>query len=161
MKIIPNQNRSDASMILEAISEGIQGFIKGQAIIALIMAICVMVAMKILGLNLIIVAVLYVFIAMIIPVVGPIICVIVPLLIAASTSLSLFIILAIILFVLSQIIVNVVQPKVLSKSLGIHPVIVVLAVIIGAQLFGFVGALLALPVASIIQSLLIHYYRYL
>lgn len=156
---LPEHFRKDFVIVSESITEGLQGFIKGQTIIALIMAVCTMIVMKALGLNLIVVAGLYTFIAMYFPVIGPPISIILPLLLAATASFTAFIILAICLIIISQVVVNVIQPKVLSKSLGLHPVLVVLAVLIGGEMFGFAGALLALPAASIIQSLLIHYYK--
>jgi len=156
-KIIPEQFRDDYEVITKSVTEGIQGFVKGQTIVALILALLTMIAMRVLGLNLIIVSGVYVFICMYIPVAGPVISVILPLMIAATVSINLCIVLAIILIVLIQVDVNIIQPKVFSKSLGLHPLLVILSVLVGAQLFGFLGALLALPAASIIQSLLIHY----
>jgi predicted PurR-regulated permease PerM len=158
-KILPPNVKPDFLVVTDSISEGIQGFLKGQTIVALIIAVCTMIIMRILGLNLIIVAGLYVFICMYFPMIGPIIGPIVPLLIALTTNLTVFIILLIAIVILMQIVINFIQPKIFSKSLGLHPVLVVLSVLIGAQLFGFAGAILALPAASIIQSLLIHYYK--
>jgi len=47
-------------------------------------------------------------------------------------------------------------PRFVGKRIGLHPVAVLLAVMAGAQLFGFMGILLALPVATIVMVLLRH-----
>lgn len=158
-KIIPPQFRDDYILITNSINQGIQGFIRGQTIIALIGAVVTMIVMKILGLEFILITGIYVLIAMYFPIIGPLIAAILPLLIALTHSSFDFIFLAIFLFLAMQFILNVIGPKVLGKSLGLHPVLVVLAFLIGAQLFGIMGALLALPVAAVIQSLLINYFE--
>ena len=47
-------------------------------------------------------------------------------------------------------------PLLVGDRIGLHPVAVIFAVLAGAQLFGFVGILLALPVAAILAVLLRH-----
>jgi len=45
-------------------------------------------------------------------------------------------------------------PKIVGDSVGLHPVVVMLALVVGANLFGFLGILLAVPVAAVLQVLL-------
>jgi predicted PurR-regulated permease PerM len=45
-------------------------------------------------------------------------------------------------------------PKIVGDSVGLHPVVVMLALVVGANLFGFLGILLAVPIAAILQVLL-------
>lgn len=47
-----------------------------------------------------------------------------------------------------------VQPFVFSKSVDLHPVIIILLIITGSQLFGIVGMLLAVPIAAVIRTLI-------
>jgi len=57
----------------------------------------------------------------------------------------------------------VLTPKLVGDKIGLHPVAVMFAVLAGGQLFGFLGILLALPVASVVMVLLRHVhdlYRY-
>jgi predicted PurR-regulated permease PerM len=51
---------------------------------------------------------------------------------------------------------TVLTPKLVGDKIGLHPVAVIFSVLAGGQLFGFVGILLALPVASIVMVLLRH-----
>ncbi len=48
---------------------------------------------------------------------------------------------------------NVITPKVLGERLGLHPVVVLLALLVGGDLFGFLGILLAVPAAAVIKVL--------
>lgn len=53
---------------------------------------------------------------------------------------------------------TVLTPKFVGENIGLHPVIVIFAVMAGGQLFGFFGILLALPVAAVLSVFLRHFY---
>ena len=56
----------------------------------------------------------------------------------------------------------VLTPRFVGERIGLHPVAVIFAVMAGGTLFGFVGVLLALPVAAVVMVLLRHaHHRYL
>ena len=60
-----------------------------------------------------------------------------------------------VLFIVIQLIESfLLTPKLIGNRLGLHPLTVIFSVIVGGQLFGFLGVLLALPVASISLALL-------
>ena len=52
---------------------------------------------------------------------------------------------------------NFLNPKIMGDAAKIHPVLVVFALIAGEHSYGLVGALFAVPVASIIQTIFIYY----
>jgi predicted PurR-regulated permease PerM len=54
---------------------------------------------------------------------------------------------------------NFLNPKIMGDSAKIHPVLVVFALIAGEHSYGLVGALFAVPVASIIQTIFVYYRR--
>ena len=88
-----------------------------------------------------------------IPVVGPLLSAIPAIAVAASVSWNkaLFVI---IFFVLQQQFENhVLVPKVMERQVGVSPVTVIVALLIGGNLLGIVGAILAVPTAAIIQVL--------
>jgi len=90
----------------------------------------------------------------IIPFFGPIIAII-PVLgvtaVAASDRL-LWVFIATIL--LQQVALNVISPRIMSKSIGIHPIFVFFSLLLGAKIAGFWGVVLAMPVAGILNSLI-------
>lgn len=50
-------------------------------------------------------------------------------------------------------------PWLVGEKIGLHPVAVIFAVLAGGQLFGFVGILLALPIAAVIAVVLRHVHQ--
>jgi predicted PurR-regulated permease PerM len=58
-----------------------------------------------------------------------------------------------------QLEANFLNPKIMGDAAKIHPVLVVFALIAGEQSYGLVGALFAVPVASIIQTIFVYFRR--
>ncbi|MCA9778032.1 MAG: AI-2E family transporter [Candidatus Eremiobacteraeota bacterium] len=61
-----------------------------------------------------------------------------------------------VLFVIQFLLGNIVEPKVLGRTLSLHPVIVLLALLIWGTLWGPVGAVLAVPITATLQIILEH-----
>jgi predicted PurR-regulated permease PerM len=55
---------------------------------------------------------------------------------------------------------NVIQPRIQSRAVNVHPFVVLLSVLFGATLFGVLGALLAIPLAATLQIAGREYLRY-
>ncbi len=74
---------------------------------------------------------------------------------------SLFMVMkVVILFVVVQFIDgNIVQPRIVGESVGLHPVIILLALFLGAALMGFYGLVFAVPVAAVLKVLVIEIYH--
>ena len=59
---------------------------------------------------------------------------------------------------LNQLFDNIVNPKLVGKAVGLHPALAILALLIGASMFGIVGMILAVPVAASIQIVVLEFY---
>jgi predicted PurR-regulated permease PerM len=86
-----------------------------------------------------------------IPVVGPILSAIPALAVAATISIQKMLA-VLIFFILQQQLENhILVPKIMSRQVGVSPVTVIVALLIGGDLLGIVGAILAVPTAAILQ----------
>jgi len=57
------------------------------------------------------------------------------------------------LYIAIQIVENVLLvPKIMQKEMGLHPIIIILAIVVGGQLGGILGIIIALPLAVVIQE---------
>ncbi|HPN79542.1 AI-2E family transporter [Dokdonella sp.] len=73
---------------------------------------------------------------------------------------SYHVVLVLIVFVVGQLLEGyVLVPKLVGDKIGLHPVAVMFAILAGGELFGFVGVLLALPIAAIVMVLLRYAYE--
>jgi predicted PurR-regulated permease PerM len=96
-----------------------------------------------------------------IPYVGPILGAIPALLVALVTDPLDVLWLGIFFIALQQIEGHIVAPQIFGHTLRINPLLVIFALALGAQLYGIIGALLALPMAAIARETVIYLRRHL
>jgi predicted PurR-regulated permease PerM len=89
-----------------------------------------------------------------IPIVGPLLSAIPAVVVAFSVSPATALGVAVFFFLQQQVENHVLVPRVMSRQVGISPVLVIMALLIGGSLLGLVGAILAVPTAAILQVLL-------
>ena len=157
---VPPHLRSEVQFLLESIERTFGGFIRGQLIQCGIYALGTAIIMYGGGLDYVLVSSLFAGAILVIPFIGPFLAMVPPLVIAALLgSLAKFIVVAVALLVLQQLVINVIAPKLLSETVGLPPLLVILAILLGAKLAGVVGAIFGVPVAAVIYAMLLFLYR--
>ncbi len=157
MKIIPPRKKLEVDTVLTKINKVFSRYVRGQLLISIIVGILCTIALLILRIDF---AVLLGFIAglfNLIPFLGPVVGAI-P---AAFTALFISPIkalLVVIIFIGIQQIDNyVISPNILKYQVGLHPAIIIISLLAGGAVFGWIGLLLAVPIVAIIQELLRYY----
>ena len=135
----------------------IGGYLRGQVLITIILGTLIWIGLSIIGVPLALAISFLAAIFNLVPYLGPIIGV-VPAVLLGFTVSPLTALLAIVVFVIAnQVEGNLLSPLILSRSMNLHPVTVLLAIAAGLGLFGFLGALLAVPVVALIKVILESY----
>lgn len=129
-------------------------WLQGQMLLALIVGLLVFVGLTLLHVKFALVFAILAMLLEIVPVAGPVLAAIPAILMAFIQSPALGLWVLIMWVVIQQTENHLLVPLVLGKTTGLNPVVVILAILIGAQLAGIVGALLGVPVATIIVELL-------
>jgi len=147
------------SQILEKLTEIDQilaGFIRGQVTIALILACLYTAGFVVIGIDLAVVLGMLSGLLWIIPYVGTIFGIVFGSLMALAKYGDIVHVLYVVGWIaLVQLLEGyVLTPRIVGQAVGLHPVVYILALLIGANLFGFVGLLVAIPVAAILKVLL-------
>jgi predicted PurR-regulated permease PerM len=96
-----------------------------------------------------------------VPYVGPILGALPPVLIALFTDPITALWLVLLFIVLQQLEGHVVAPQIFGHTLRINPLLVIFALLIGLQLYGIVGALVALPIAAVLRETAVYLRRHL
>ncbi|QUH27346.1 AI-2E family transporter [Serpentinicella alkaliphila] len=157
--LIPKSIRKQTISIAKDIDCILVSFIRGQLTVALFVGILTTIALLILRVEFAIIVGLIAGIANIIPYFGPVIG-IVPGVIFALMDGPMKAIWVIITFtIIQQIESGIISPKIVGESVGIHPVFIILALIIGGKYLGVFGLLIAVPVAAIIKVVFKHFVR--
>jgi predicted PurR-regulated permease PerM len=86
-----------------------------------------------------------------IPIIGPIIGGVTAVAVAITQSPALALKVGLYFLVLHQLEANVLVPKIMEKRVGVSPVTVMIALLIGGGLLGLIGAILAIPTAAILS----------
>jgi predicted PurR-regulated permease PerM len=100
--------------------------------------------------------------AELIPYVGPAIGAFPPVILAAFSGHPIDAVWLIIAFTgLQQLEGHVVAPTVFGQALRINPLLVIFALLLGGQIYGFIGAILALPIAAVVRESVVYFRRHL
>ena len=148
--VLPRNIEPTVVELTENCDEALGGFLRGQLMVMISLGLIYSIGLWIVGLNNAIAIGMIAGLVSFVPYLGAIIGV----LLAGSTAViqdfSFFFLLSVgAVFVVGQLIESfVLTPKLVGDRIGLHPVLVIFAVMAGGQLFGFAGVLLALPAAA-------------
>ncbi|MBB3564101.1 putative PurR-regulated permease PerM [Rhizobium sp. BK512] len=153
---VPRDYVSDVRQIATEVDQAIAGFIRGQGSLCLILGIYYALGLSIVGLNFGLLIGLFAGMISFIPYVGSL----VGLVIAIGVAIVQFwpdyiwIIAVLAVFFSGQFLEgNILQPKLVGSSVGLHPVWLMFALFAFGALFGFVGLLVAVPAAAAVGVL--------
>ena len=144
--------RSEAELLRQSADRSFGGFIRGSLILGLIYGVATLVILVTLGVPFAGVLAVFSGLTMIIPFFGPIIAEIPVLAVALLGAPNVFIWVVVATIILQQLVLNVIGPRIMSNAIGIHPIFVFLALLLGSRIAGFWGVVLAMPVAGVINT---------
>jgi predicted PurR-regulated permease PerM len=148
------ERRAQAEIVIDESIGRIGGYVSGNLLTSLICGVLAMIALVVLGVPFAIPLGVWAGIADLIPAVGAYLGAI-PAVIVAFFSSPITGVLALVYFVVYQQFENYyIVPKVMQGAVNLSPAAVIVSTLIGGSLFGFAGALLALPVAATIKVIL-------
>ena len=151
LRLFPRRSRDRAAEVSREITLKVSAWLGGQVLLGTIIGVTSAIGLWLLGIPYFYVLALISAIGELIPVVGPILAAIPAIAVAGTVSMQK-VVLVIVFFVVQQQFENhVLVPKVMERQVGISPVTVILALLVGGKLLGILGAILAVPTAAILQ----------
>ena len=151
-RALPPELGSEAELLRQSADRSFGGFIRGSLILGAIYGLATLMILVLLGVPYAGVLALVSGLTMIIPFFGPIIAMVPVLAVTFVGAADRLLVVFILILAVQQVLLNVVGPRIMSRSIGIHPMFVFLALLLGAKLAGFWGVFLAVPVAGIINT---------
>jgi len=150
--LTPAQERKVLN-ILSHVQTSVSAWIRGQLLLSLIVGVAVFIGLTLLKVDYALTLALVAAVLEIIPVVGPIVSTILGVSIAFGQS-TLAAVLVLALYVgIQQVENHILVPKIMGKAVGLSPVVIILALLVGAKLLGFLGIILAIPLAATIAAI--------
>ena len=157
-RFLPATKKSDFTKTLQEINDSLSAFLRGQGSVCLLLGLFYGIALTIQGLQMGFFIGLFTGLFSFIPFVGMLVGALAALGVGIMQyqfdSVTPYLIITAI-FAVGQFLEGfIITPKLVGNRVGLHPVWVIFAVMAGGQLFGFLGVLIALPVATILTVLI-------
>jgi predicted PurR-regulated permease PerM len=156
-RLVPPRWAPEARLFETSVASSFGGFIRGQAIQGVILALVAGAVHAVLGLDFLAVSAGLAGFLQAIPFFGPILSWAPPVVVALLTKPDA-VLPALIAMVVGWFVVNnIVLPRVMASAVGIHPVAVLVSVLVGLKIAGIAGAVFALPVAAVLAAFFNHF----
>lgn len=147
--------------ILSIINITFYKYIRGQLLEACFVGILSAIVLYFIGIDYALIIGIIAGICNMIPYIGPVVGTILAVIIALLSGQPIRAVWAIIgMIVVQQVDNNLLAPKIVGDSVGLHPVFIMLAIIIGGSVGGLIGMLIAVPVAASFKILISKWYTY-
>jgi predicted PurR-regulated permease PerM len=154
VRLFPRSERARVRDAFRRAGGKVSAWLAGQLLLGAIIGTTAAIGLWILGVPYFYVLALIAGIGELIPIVGPVLAAIPAVAVGFSEGPATALGVALFFAIQQQVENHVLVPKVMSRQVGISPVLVIMALLIGGSLLGIVGAILAVPTAAILQVLL-------
>ena len=155
---LPERWQQDTAYFFASVNRTFAGFLRGQVILALIYAAGTGLTMTALGLEFVLLGTVLAGLFMLIPFLGPVLALIIPVSSALFTRPDALWLTLLVLIGLQQVLFNLVAPRIMSSTVGLHPLLVFFAFLAGARIAGFWGAFFGVPIVAVLATM-ISFYR--
>jgi predicted PurR-regulated permease PerM len=149
----PASRRPQFRRLLTSVVERLGGWVQGQLLLCLIVGGGAWLGLQLIGVPYAVLLGLIWAVAEFIPGIGPFIAAAPTILLGFLAGPTTGVLAAAFTLAWSQVESNVITPKVLGSAAEIHPLVVLVSILVGAELLGFAGAFLAIPFAAVVGVL--------
>ncbi|HEY7065958.1 MAG TPA: AI-2E family transporter [Chloroflexota bacterium] len=157
--LVPAGYRSKALFVEESLGRVLGGYLRGQLLMAVILALVVGVTMQLIGMPYAVVLGVLAGVFELVPMLGPILSALPALAVAVFQPFPTVLVVLGIFFVIQQLENNVLAPRITGHAVGLHPLGAIFALLAGFELGGALGAVFAVPVAGFVWVMATTIYR--
>ena len=154
LDLFARRNRARVDAATRDITVKVSAWLGGQLLLGLVIGVSSAIGLWLLGIPFFYVLALISGVGEMIPVVGPILAAVPAIAVAATVSWNKVLFVIIFFIVQQQFENHVLVPKIMERQVGVSAVTVIIALLIGGNLLGIAGAILAVPTAAILQVLI-------
>jgi predicted PurR-regulated permease PerM len=150
-RFVPEPQRTHFATASREVVSKVSAWLRAQLILAGVMGVFAAVGLGAMGEPYFYVVALVAAIGETIPIIGPVIGGVTAVAVAIIDSPKLALTVGIYFLILHQLEANILVPKIMERRVGVSPVTVIIALLIGSALWGLLGAILAIPTAAILS----------
>jgi predicted PurR-regulated permease PerM len=159
--MLPRSWRSDVWRLLRIINGILSSYIRGQLLLGLVVGAAVTIAMLVVGAPYPIILGIISGFTEIIPVIGPVVGAVPGVLLALFHPEGWVMVLKVLAVYVGvqQLENNLLVPKIQGDSVKLHPAIIMVSLVVGSQVAGFIGLVAAVPLAAMLRVVYLYAYR--
>lgn len=154
VSLVPAKHQVYASRLIDRSQARIGAWVAGQIVLGVIIAVLVYAGLKILGVKYALVLAIISGMLEVIPYLGPILSAVIAAFFALIQSPILALWVIVLFWIIQQAENYLIVPQVMQKAVGLNPLVVIVSILVGAKLAGFIGVILAVPAAAILAEVL-------
>jgi predicted PurR-regulated permease PerM len=155
--LLPPERRADELLLRKRVGAAFAGFLRSQLILGAAYGLWALVVCLVFGLPFAIATAFVAGLIMAVPIYGPYVSWLPPVVVAVFVGASSPAVVAVAMFVGWFLNMNVLAPLVRSDQLQLHPIVLIFAFLLGGQLAGPIGAVVAIPLAAVVQAFFLTY----
>lgn len=154
MLVIPPSYRKQVMTVLRDINESLGNYIHGQMMVALIIGICAYIGYWLIGMPYPFVLAAFVCLTNVIPYIGPLIGAAPAVVIALTISTKMLLLVVLTNLIIQVLEGNILSPNIVGKSLHLHPLLIIMALLAGEAIGGIVGLIVAVPLLAVCKVII-------
>ena len=153
ISLLPKKFEKPVAETIDEIDDKVGSYIQGQMLVSLCIGVMLFIGYNVIGLHYAFsLATIAAFLS-IVPYLGPAIAITPAMLVAASTSWVMVVKMLVVWGIVQFLEGNIISPNIMGRSMNMHPLTVIFVILIGVNIAGVVGAILGIPVYSILKVL--------
>lgn len=156
LNLFPSKNRKELVRLIRDIDYALGNYIRGQLLVSLVVGICVYIGYWLIGLPYALILAGTVALFNIIPYLGPFLGAVPALFVALTISKKMFVATIVINFLVQILEGNVISPQIVGRTLHMHPLTIIFVLLVGGEIGGVWGLILAVPLFAVIKVILQH-----
>lgn len=150
-RVVPTRYADEVEILERSVSKAFGGFLRAQVLLAAIQTVLTVAVIVLVGLPYGFIIAAASALAMLIPFFGPPLALIPPIVATLIFAPEWAIAVAPVLLVVQTVLVNYLQPRLMREALGMHPILVLVGLLVGAQVAGVWGALFGIPLIAVLN----------
>jgi predicted PurR-regulated permease PerM len=152
-RIVPNRHAHTLELVERTVGRTFRGFLRAQFVLVLVQVAITLVLGAAFGLPYLFLLTISSGLLMFIPFFGPPLALVPIIFVALALRPDVALPAIVILVVAQTVLVNAIQPRLLRREVGLHPILVLVALLAGSQVAGLWGAMFAIPLFAIVTLL--------
>lgn len=152
--VVPEKYESYVADLWKRSERKVGLWLQGQLLLALIVGLVVYVGLSLMGIKFALILGLLAFAFEIVPVVGPVLAAVPAVILAFLQGPAMGFWVVVFYVAVQQLENHILVPVVMGKTVGLNPVVVIIALLVGGQLAGIAGMILSIPVATVIVEVI-------